>query len=272
MAIATSDRGRFRNDDDLYPVSDGKPMGETDKHIDLIIYCKEALKIHFADRPDVYIAGNNFLYFEEGNPKKCVSPDTYVVFGVAMRQRDCYMAWKEGGRLPAVVFEFTSKKTRQEDVHKKRPLYEQVLRVPEYFLFDPTGDYLRPRLQGFRLVQGSYVPILMLDDRLRSEQLNLDLVQDGEDLRFYDPQNQAWLLSPQEQAQRADAEARRAAEQTQRAAELARLAQEEAYRADTAERRAEAETQRADIEAQARAEAEAEIARLRAEIETLKRQ
>ena len=31
-------------------------------------------------------------------------------------------------------------------MHTKRPLYERTLRVPEYFLFDPTGDYLRPRL------------------------------------------------------------------------------------------------------------------------------
>jgi Uma2 family endonuclease len=203
-------------------------MGETDKHVDLIITCKEALRAYFADRPDVYIAGNNFLYFEEGHPKKCVSPDTYVIFGVPMRQRDCYMAWKEGGRLPNVVFEFTSKKTRREDTDKKRPLYESVLRVPEYFLFDPTGDYLKnPRLQGFRLVEGRYTPILMLDDRLHSEQLNLDLVQDGTALRFYDPTHARWLLTPLEQAQRADAEERRANEQAQRAeaaeAENARL-------------------------------------------------
>ena len=30
-------------------------------------------------------------------------------------------------------------------------LYRDVLRVPEYFLFDPLEDYLRPSIQGFRL-------------------------------------------------------------------------------------------------------------------------
>ena len=65
------------------------------------------------------------------------------------------MAWKEHGRLPAVVFEFTSRKTQREDTDTKLPLYERTLRTPEYFLFDPTGDYFRPRLQGYRLPEAT---------------------------------------------------------------------------------------------------------------------
>src|SRR5580692_12300644 len=113
----------------FYPVSDGKPMAETDKHLHLMIYCISALGNFFADRADVYVAGNNFLYWQEGNPKARISPDCYVVFGVEKRVRDSFKAWEEGGHLPSVVFEFTSKKTRQEDVRKKRPLYEQVLKA-----------------------------------------------------------------------------------------------------------------------------------------------
>src|SRR5207248_958988 len=154
------------------------PMAGTDKHCDTMIYTREALKVYFADRPEVYISGNNFLYWQEGNPRKCVSPDCYVVFGVGMRQRDCYKAWEEGGKLPDVVIEFTSKKTKKEDTQTKRPLYERELKVPEYFLFDPTGDYLQPRLQGYRLVQGEYVPLELVDNRLYIEQLGLELVQE----------------------------------------------------------------------------------------------
>jgi Uma2 family endonuclease len=182
-------------------------MAETDKHRDLAVYVLEALKLHFLDNPDVYISGNNFVYYEEGKPRACVSPDVYVVFGVPMRQRDCYMAWKEGGRLPDVVFEFTSRKTRREDTHRKRPQYEKTLRVPEYFLFDPTGDYLSPRLQGYRLGEDGYVPLEVVDGRLHSERLNLDLVQQGEWLRLYDPQRAVWLLTLEEQARRAEQEA-----------------------------------------------------------------
>jgi Uma2 family endonuclease len=232
-----------------YPVSDGKPMAESDKHRDLGVYTIEALRIFFAGRPDVYVAGNNFVYWEEGNPRAVVSPDVYVVFGVEMRQRDCYMAWKEGGRLPDVVFEFTSKKTRKEDTRDKLPKYEQVLKVPEYFLFDPTGDYLTPRLQGYRLVEGSYVPLEAVDGRLHSELLGLDLVQEGERLRLWDPAKQEWLLSPLELAQAREAERERA--------------QAEAHRAQAEAQRADAERRRAD-------EAIAEAARLRAELEALR--
>src|SRR4051812_40965879 len=38
----------------VYPTSDGEPMAETDKHRDLTVYVIEALKAHFAARPDVY--------------------------------------------------------------------------------------------------------------------------------------------------------------------------------------------------------------------------
>lgn len=186
-----------------YPTSDGKPMGETEKHVNLIIDTISVLKVYFADRSDVYVAGNNFLYWEEGNPRARISPDTYVVFGVPKIVRDSYKAWEEGGKLPDVIFEFTSKKTRREDTRKKFPLYEKVLRVPEYFQFDPTGDYLNPRLQGHRLVAGQYVPIEQVGDRLHSEQLGLDLVEEGERLRLYDPKRGEWLLTAVELAQRA---------------------------------------------------------------------
>jgi Uma2 family endonuclease len=225
-----------------YPTSDGKPMAETDRHRDLAVYVIEALKARYRDDPDVYISGNNFLYYEEDNPRACVSPDVYVVFGVPMRQRDCYKAWEEGGRLPDVVFEFTSRRTRREDTQTKRPRYEQLLRVPEYFLFDPTGDYLQPRLQGFRLEEGRYAPLELVEGRLFSPRLGLELVQQGQDLRLYDPDRGEWLLTPSEL--------------------------EQAHR--TERERAEAERQRAEAEARAREAVEAENARLRAELEALR--
>ena len=202
-----------------------------------------ALKIHFLGQPNVYVSGNNFVFWEEGKPKSRISPDTYVVFGPDSRLRDSYMAWKEGGHLPSVVIEMTSRSTQREDVETKLPLYEQTLKTPEYFLFDPTGDYLKPRLQGYRLDNGQYVRLELLGSRLHSQQLGLDLVQVGETLRLYDPAKREFLPTAQEQAERLDAEARRA---------------------ETETRRAETETRRAQ-------DAEAEIARLRAEIEALRK-
>lgn len=226
----------------IYPTRDGRPMGETDKHRELMAYLIAALKVHFAGQPNVYISGNNFVFWEEGKSKSRISPDTYVVFGAEMRLRDSYFAWKEGGHLPGVVFEVTSRATQQEDVETKMMLYEQILKTPEYFLFDPTGDYLRPRLQGYRLQGGRYMRLELAGDHLHSERLGLDLVQEGEKLRLYDPTKGEFLLSVQEQAN---------------------LIREQADHLAAEARRAEEQDQRAAV-------AEAELVRLRAEIETLK--
>ncbi len=205
MAVSTAPAAKKSA---IYPVRDGRPMGETDKHRELMAYLIAALKIHFLGQPNVYVSGNNFVFWEEGRPKSRISPDTYVVFGAEMRLRDSYMAWKENGLLPSVVFEVTSRRTQREDVETKLPLYEQTLRTPEYFLFDPTGDYLRPRLQGYRLEEGHYVRLELTNNRLHSEQLGLDLMQVGETLRLYDPAKRQFLPTPQEQAERIeDAEA-----------------------------------------------------------------
>src|SRR5579871_615106 len=189
-----------------YPTGDRKPMAEDALHRDLMIYAIPALKLHFADRPDVYISGNDFLYYEEGVPSRRISPDCYVVIGVEPKQRRrFYKVWEENNVLPAVVFEFTSAKTRREDEGSKRTIYETVLRVPEYFQFDPSGDYLKPRLQGKRLQNDQYVTIALQNDRMYSEQLRLDLVIVEESLRFYDPVRGEWLHTHEEQAQRAEA-------------------------------------------------------------------
>ena len=203
-----------------YPTRDGKPMAETDKHRRLMSYVIDALTVYFEDRTQAYVSGNNFVFWKEGDPKARISPDGYVVFGVSPQARDSYKAWEEGGRLPDVIFEFTSRKTRREDTDSKLPLYEQTLRTPEYFLFDPAGDYLRPRLQGYRLEGGRYTRLELVDGRLHSEQLGLDLVQEGETLRLMDPATGETLPTLQEEKRRLEAE--RAARLTAEA-ELARL-------------------------------------------------
>ena len=195
-----------------YPESDGKPMGETDVHIDALIYLREALRDYFRDDPQMYVAGNMLLYYEEGNPTACVSPDVFVVQGVAKRERRTYRLWEEG-HAPMVVFEITSRASRLEDLGTKRAIYA-MLGVGEYFLYDPLGEYLRPALQGYRLQDGEYQRIPPEGDGgLTSQALGLELrVEDGR-LRVINPVTGERLLTPAEALA-----ARRAAE-----AELERL-------------------------------------------------
>jgi Uma2 family endonuclease len=140
-----------------YPESDGKPMGETEIHIREIIYLFEALNEHLRGMPEVYVGADMLLYFVEGHPRQCVVPDVFVTLGVPRGQRRIYKLWEEG-RPPTLIVEVTSDSTRNEDVSRKKSLYEG-LAVQEYFLYDPLQDYLRPPIQGFRLVKGRYQPV-----------------------------------------------------------------------------------------------------------------
>lgn len=209
-----------------YPESDGKPMGETDVHIDALIYLREALRDHFRDNPRVYVAGNMLLYYEEGNPAACVAPDVFVVQGVAKGERRTYRLWEEG-QPPTVVFEITSRGSRLEDLGTKRAVYA-MLGVREYFLYDPLGEYLRPTLQGYRLQEGEYQRIPPEGEgRLTIQALGLELRVEEGSLRLVNPATGERLLTPSEalMARRvADARASQVEAELERLrAELARL-------------------------------------------------
>ncbi len=200
-----------------YPESDGKPLAETDTHIKLLIYLHEALADHFRGDPNVYVAGNLFVYYEEGDPTEVVAPDVFVVRGVPKRDRRIYQVWKEE-KAPDVVFELTSRGTRQKDLGSKKGVYE-VLGVEEYFLFDPFGEYLTPRLVGFRLARWGYRQIED-EEPLVSRVLGLELRVEGEMLRLVDPATREELLTPLE-AQEARRQAETEVERLR--AELTRL-------------------------------------------------
>ena len=86
--------------------------------------------------------------------------------------------------------------------------------IPEYWQYDPTGDYLEPPLQGFMLSGGQYGEALALERvgavwSAYSPVLGLNLRLDDDVLRFHDPLTNEYLLTHQESEQaRRQAEAR----------------------------------------------------------------
>ncbi len=224
-----------------YPESDGKPMAETDVHRRLMMDLIDALEVYFQNDPDVYVSGNILLYYEENKPQVSVSPDVLFVRGVEKKQRRIYKLWEEG-RMPDVVFEISSRKTWSDDWHVKFQLYAR-LGVKEYFLFDPEYDYLPEPLIAFRLKNGSYQKLKVKKNRVFSEELGLELVDTGTTLRLLHPPSGQFLPT---------------------------LAEETAARehAEAARKQAEA---RAEAEKQGRLQAEAEIARLQAELARLRK-
>ena len=246
-----------------YPSSDGKPMAESELHQNVMITIILMLKDYFENNSDVYVAGNNFVYTEKGNPSAVVSPDAYVVYGVPKKIRDSYKVWEENGHVPNFVLETSSPKTKRKDLREKYLFYQQ-LGVQEYFLYDPKSEYLHPTLWGFRLENGKYKRLELIHNRIYSEQLQLEWVLTPNNvLRLFNPATGEYLVDHAEQKLRAEV--------------AIKVAKAEAQRAEFATKRAEAEAQRADFatklaeaEAKARLEAEEENRRLLAEIAILK--
>jgi Uma2 family endonuclease len=195
----------------FYPASDGTPMAETDLHRNLMLEIIFALSHFFRNDPNVYVSGNLFLYYVKGDPRKNVAPDVFFVRGAPKGDRRVYFLWEEGV-APQVVIELSSQHTFKEDVFKKFHIYEK-LGVREYFIFDPTSDYIKDSpLIGFRLEDREYVEMEMKDNRLHSDELGLDLVIIENMLRLFDPLTGKFLSTPDEEAEarmRAEAEVER---------------------------------------------------------------
>ena len=124
-----------------YPESDGKPMGETDVHRDEMVREIEILR-RFFEGQCVYVSGDLLVYYRQGDPKRFVVPDVFVVKGLEPQQRRVFKLWVER-QAPHVVFEVTSRKSKKTDTVTKPKLYRR-LGIQEYFVFDPTQDYLDP--------------------------------------------------------------------------------------------------------------------------------
>jgi Uma2 family endonuclease len=259
-----------------YPESDGEPMGETELHRQWMIYIYEVLKQRYRTE-QVYIGSDLLLYYVEGDPGRYVVPDDFVVLDCDPGPRRTYKLWEEL-RVPNVVFEVTSKSTRHHDTVAKRKTYAEI-GVAEYFLYDPTSDYLSPELQGYRLIDGSYEkieaePIAGLECR----ELGVTLRINGKRLEFVESATGQLLYTREEAAERlAEAALRRAEAAAQRieAAEqqveaAAQQIEAAAQQIEAAAKQAAAESERAKDESRRANVAESRVEQLESEIRLLK--
>ncbi len=207
----------------LYPETDGKPMAASDYHRRLLIWTLQALEEHFAQKPEVYISGDIMMYYREGDPRKSISPDVLVCFGINPKLRLTYKIWEEE-KAPDFVMEFSSKSTYDKDLGEKMDVYAS-LGIQDYFLYDAEGLYLPSPLMGFTLVDGVYVAILPGEQGgFRASVLDLDFhLRDGE-IAIYDLVAGEWVQTRAERTETAEARAENAeAEAAQLREELARL-------------------------------------------------
>ncbi len=246
-----------------YPESEEFNVGETDWHMHWTSRLRDILRLRYRGQR-VYTGGNLLVYYVEGNPAKFIIPDHFVVLDCDPGPRRIFKIWEEG-RTPDTVIEIISRGTSRED-RLTRPIIFERLGIREYFLYDPQARYLKPSLQGFRLVDGSYQRIEPVGGVITCQTLGFDLSLDGLDLVLRDCQTGKVLLTGEEAAEQAAAEdkARVAEEKARVAEEKARVAEEKARLAEEKARVAEEKARLAEEKARV-AEEKARVAEIAAQ-------
>jgi Uma2 family endonuclease len=246
-----------------YPDSDGKPMADNTEQFYWIVLIKEGLEALFADRQDVFVAGDLLWYPPEHSGPGSVepkAPDAMVVFGRPKGRRGSYVQVREDGIAPQVVFEVLSPNNTEREMQRKLEFYE-THGVEEYYLWDPDAG----RLLGWQREAGRLALLFQMGGHI-SPRLGVRFeVQDGK-LELYGPDGERFLSYVElkqradQDRQRAEHERQRAEHERQQAEHERQRAEHERQRAEQAEARREQERQRAE-----QAEARREHERQRAE-------
>ncbi len=139
--------------------SDGKPVGETGIHAAQVNYLMAAVPVALAQagRVGAHFCTNVFFYYDPDDSRRSVVPDFFVFLNLPRPEepRRTYKLWEEG-TAPDLIVEVCSRSTIEEDVYRKKGIYQDVFRTREYVLFDPDADVIPGRLRAFRLVEGAY--------------------------------------------------------------------------------------------------------------------
>ena len=250
----------------VYPETDGMPLPDGEYQAPLYVRILSMLRAYYRNVPGARVNGDTFIYYVEGNSRRSVSPDCYVVLNLpaesleSIERNNVYLVW-EVGKAPDFILEIGSSSTAFRDLGSKRVLYAE-LGVLEYWRYDETGgEFYGEPLVGERLVDGEYQRIELRHERdgsarAHSDVLDLDLWWTDGELRFWDSVAENWLLSHEEAQARADDEYVRA--------------EEAQARADNEQARADDEQARAEEEHAGRLAAEARVAELEAELRRLR--
>jgi Uma2 family endonuclease len=171
------------------PRSDGIPI-DSPWHRAAINLLVESIDWHWRGRTDFFAGGDMFVYFcgEHVFHAGFRGPDFFVVKGVdRTKKRLAWVSWHEGNALPNVVIELASPETLELDRGAKKALYAERLRVPEYFVYDPETS----TLEGWRLDGSRYAPLTPTGaGRLWSEEFG---VQIGPWDGYYQGHVRRWL-------------------------------------------------------------------------------
>jgi len=228
-------------DDIIYPESDGRPMADNTKQFNWIVKIKEGLEVMFANRPDVFVAGDLLWYPVKGSndEKTRVAPDAMVVFGRPKGDRGSYLQWEEDNIAPQVVFEVLSPGNTKKEMKEKLGFYRQHC-VEEYYLYDPDNIIF----EGWSRTNGRLLKIKKIQGWI-SPRLGIRFELTDNELIIYRPDGERFLSfieerKVREQAQKQAQKEKKQREQAQKQTEKEKKQREQAQKqAEKAEAKAE---------------------------------
>ena len=179
------------------------------------------LKLQDYNSDNCFVGSDLNVYYDLNNPLWHKRPDWFLAIGVPFQyeNRDLrlsYVTWQEDAN-PFLVVELISPSTADEDFGRtvaqpggpptKWTVYEQILQIPYYVVFDRYSD----RLRAFKLEGKQYDEQPLSENKLWIPELRVGLglwqgvykqgtVQETEErlwLRWYD-ENEQWLLTDAE--------------------------------------------------------------------------
>jgi len=246
----SSRAARSKSEAELYPDDDGNPMSDNTLQFRWIVTLQGALDALFADRPDVFVAGDLLWYAVEGDPKARTAPDAMVAFGRPKGYRGSYKQWVEGGIPPQVVFEVLSPGNRRAELARKLAFYDRH-GVEEYYQYDPD----RVRLKGWLRIDGDRLAPIAQTDGWVSPRLGVRFDMSGAELVLYRPDGRPFAtyqeLAEQsyELAEQRDELAEQRDRLTEQRDELSEQRDRLTEQRDAERRRAEEQARRAEEQA-----------------------
>jgi Uma2 family endonuclease len=207
-------------DEVVYPESDGLPMADNTRQLQWITTIYGNLAALYRERPDVFVAGNQFWYPVEGHPEVRAAPDAYVVFGRPKGHRGSYQQWKEDNTPMTVVFEVLSPGNDALEMIDKQDFYE-LYGAEEFYIYDPESNRLNIYLRRGEMLRREYKA-----DGFVSPRLGIRFDFSGPEMVIWRPDGQRFLTfeelkAAQEQAEKRAGEAERDRGQAEQ--QLARL-------------------------------------------------
>jgi Uma2 family endonuclease len=177
------------------------------------------LRITDVARTQIFTGTDLNLYYDLQHPLWYKRPDWFVALRVprlydGSEMRMSYVMWQEEVS-PSVIVELISPRTEKEDLGEtesdesgappKWEVYEQILQVPYYVVYDRYKDILR----AYRLAQGRYEALEIVDERIGMPELKAGLgLWHGEYqgitrkwLRWLDTDG-SWIQTPEEKVVR----------------------------------------------------------------------